>query len=389
MSLLKDSLVKTTLNQINPYSIFSKLIRSDGENIFFKDEKLLKPKGKIFIFGVGKSASFEVDALYRELSQSCLKQKLEDPFSYTKWGHTVKANFEQLEGDHPYISEHNLKMTEKFLKKIETITKDDLLIFCLSGGASSLLEKTPSSLSFKELKEKHRQLLHSEKSINEINEIRKSLSLVKNGGLLNWIHTDNILHLVNCDIPNEKIESVGSSPLLSFLSPTKIKSIKWNSPSLFLERFSQNSPLPCTLKKVYDCSFKKFLDDIEKNLPKEGQLSISAGETPFQLPSHAKKGGRNTHTVLALAEKIYKNDNNKDIHIQCMGTDGTDGPTDAAGAYINYKIYKNCENSKHFLHDFNSYEYFQKLGTLIKTGPTMSNVTDFRCLWRDSTGNKV
>ena len=79
---------------------------------------------------------------------------------------------------------------------------------------------------------------------------------------------------------------------------------------------------------------------------------------------------------------IYKDSENRDIKILALGTDGTDGPTDAAGAYIDYERYR-LQEAKRSLEKQDSYNYFKDVGTLIKTGPTMNNLMDVRILWRE------
>ena len=120
----------------------------------------------------------------------------------------------------------------------------------------------------------------------------------------------------------------------------------------------------------------------EEKLPEKGKYHISGGEAPIVLPRSTGVGGRNTHFVLAMANELYQNEENRDLHILSLGTDGNDCDTDAAGAYINYNIF-NENNIGDHLDNFSSYDYFEKTNTLIKTGPTGSNVMDLRFIWRE------
>ncbi|MFK8137337.1 MAG: MOFRL family protein, partial [Bdellovibrionales bacterium] len=102
----------------------------------------------------------------------------------------------------------------------------------------------------------------------------------------------------------------------------------------------------------------------------------------FDLPEVHGLGGRSTHFVLSMAKILYKSSKNRNIKIMSFGTDGTDGPTDAAGAFIDYPMFTklDCDD---YLTDANSYEYFKKIDGLIKTGPTQTNVMDIRCIWNE------
>ena len=136
--------------------------------------------------------------------------------------------------------------------------------------------------------------------------------------------------------------------------------------------------------QIYNCELDDMLADLELSIKTlgENETHISAGEATVKVPDAAGKGGRNTHFVLALANKLYKDEQYRDIHILSIGTDGNDGDTDAAGAYINFNIF-NENNINDHLENFSSYDYFEKANTLIKTGPTGSNVMDLRFIWRE------
>jgi glycerate-2-kinase len=123
-------------------------------------------------------------------------------------------------------------------------------------------------------------------------------------------------------------------------------------------------------------------DELLKNIPQDRTYCISGGEAYLEVPSYALKGGRNTHFVASFAKRIYKDPKLRDINILSFATDGTDGDTDCAGAYINYELYISLNVDK-YLKNFDTFHYFEKLGTLIKTGPTKSNVMDLRIIWRE------
>ena len=220
-------------------------------------------------------------------------------------------------------------------------------------------------------------------NINEINQRRKEISQIKGGGLLKFIKTTNILQLITCDIPNEDIFDVSSGPLLNRSLEEHPKTILTQSASSLLNKISASRDY--IVKGVYDDRIENELSKISEDLPEKGDTYISGGELTVALPENCTGlGGRSTHFVLALAKIIYTEEKNKDVHILSFGTDGTDGPTDAAGAYINYNIFKeNEDRALMFLENNDSYHFFDEVGGLIKTGPTKNNLMDVRFIWRD------
>ncbi len=234
-------------------------------------------------------------------------------------------------------------------------------------------------------------------NINAMNQVRKSISQIKNGGLRNYIPTDNIIQFITCDIPNADLSDVGSGPLLS-------KNINLREVNSYLEKFdiklnetdnsvvnvksyiSQSAEILLQLMSVPQKMINKGIYDggLEEliSLQKKDFTFLSGGEATLTVPPQAGKGGRNTHYVLAMASELYRFEENRDIHILSFGTDGTDGPTDAAGAYINYALYSKLD-SVQYLRNFDSYTFFEKIGSLIKTGPTRTNVMDIRAMWRE------
>ncbi|MFT6631242.1 MAG: glycerate-2-kinase [Bacteriovoracaceae bacterium] len=376
-------IVNEVIKLLDPFSNLKMMIEVDNKFISIDHKKFDVGGKRIHIFGAGKAASFEVEAFKKLILDSPMKNQLDSCVALTKDDHTVDDfSITQFEGSHPVIGQKNIQNTEKFIDLLQKVAPEDYLVFLLSGGASALLEKPIDGLTFEGLKRKHEELLASGLNINEMNRIRKSLSLVKDGGLLNFIKTKNIIQFITCDIPNEKLSDVSSGPLLVDGKTEVLNStFKTQSASKLLSEFC--SVGENRIKgKVYDTLLGKMISDLIKRLPKDKEMLVSGGEATIEVPSHSGKGGRNTHFVLAFAQELYKDIANRDIHILSLGTDGGDGPTDAAGAYINYELFKQ-KRSDEYLNEFNSYNYFKEINSLIISGPTKTNVMDFRILWRE------
>jgi len=398
-----NAFVEEIIRQLNPDLTLQQLIKCDDNKITV-DNRGFITNSKIHIFGVGKAAAYQVQALKNLISRSSLSNQLGICVALTKHGHgCADTNITQIEGDHPNISQTNLNNSKLFLKLLNTnVRQDDILFFILSGGASALLELPIPEISLEKLTNIYNSLLRSGLNIHEMNQVRKSLSLLKNGGLWHHIPTNNVIQLVTCDIPSGETSDVGSGPLMfrdidyikvnSFLSTHNVTitnqhqtplrdpfSVTIQSASTLLKQLQQK--FSTSPYKIYDCPLDQMITDILSQLPSKNEILLSGGEAVITVPANHGLGGRNTHATLELARHIFSNTTNHDIHILCMGTDGTDGDTNAAGAYINYSLYNETEAIK-FLTNYDSYSYFKTFNSLIKTGTTKSNVMDVRFLWR-------
>lgn len=381
LPIIVNEAISEILMLLNPNFIYKKMVNIN-HNTILVNGKSFEISGKVHLFSVGKAASYELLAFKNIIDNSKLNSRLGECVSLTKEGHTVDdLSILELEGTHPVVSERNVENTKQFISHLEKVEKKDTVIFLLSGGASALLELPKGDMSFAELQDIHTRLLNSGKNINEMNRVRKSLSRVKDGGLLNYFDTKNIIQFITCDIPNEKLSDVSSGPLMGPDETTHPATFKAQSASKLIDLFC-GADASRTRGEVYDCLLEDMQRDLLRALPNREELIVSGGEATINIPENSGKGGRSTHFVLSFAKNLYEDENNRDIHIASFGTDGGDGPTDAAGAYLNFELFKSLDETD-YLEKFNSYEYFNKLGTLIKTGPTRTNVMDIRFLWRE------
>lgn len=376
---LVQQITKEAIDFLDPEKCFRDVFEFYHNQVALEG-KMLEIKGKLHVFGLGKAASYQVSAFKKVMKENGYLECLGRCVSYTKMGHTVEDDtIFQLQGDHPVVSLQNLENTKKFIKELSLISENDTLFFFLSGGGSALLELPHEGMSFDDFVNKQVELLNSGKTISEMNSERKTMSQVKDGGLLSHIPTQNIFQFITSDIPSPRMQDVSSGPLLGLKGSIRENSFVVQSASTLLKRLCSHPNR--VMGEIYDCSLEVGLKSFP--MPSGEQVLFSGGEMPVTISETAQgKGGRNTHFVLALAHKIYNEEKNRDLKIMSLATDGGDGPTDAAGAYIDFELYRSLEASS-FLNDFNSYEYFEKLGTLIKTGPTRSNVMDLRVLWRE------
>jgi hydroxypyruvate reductase len=304
----------------------------------------------------------------------------------------------------------------------------DLVICCLSGGASALLPLPAAGITLADKQETTRLLLASGANIHEINAVRKHLSAIKGGLLAAAAYPARVLSLILSDVIGNDLDVIGSGVTAPDSStyaravevlrkydildrvPTSVRSrlTGENSPETpkaghpAFDRTenlivgSSDLALTAAAQRAgrlgYDALvLSSFMEGetrdvarvhaaIAKEIRAFGRplkapaCLVSGGETTVTLRGNGK-GGRNQEFVLAAAIDIAGMD---DVCILSAGTDGTDGPTDAAGAICDGSTARRAPDASAFLADNNAYPYFERLGDLVKTGPTGTNVMDVR-----------
>ena len=324
--------------------------------------------------------------------------------------------------------------TEEILRCVGELNENDLCVVLISGGGSALLPAPISGIRLEEKQQITRELSAAGATIQELNCLRRALSRVKGGGLLRACRVGTLVSLIISDVIGDPLETIASGPTVN-VSPDPMAALtvlqKYGlekSQSSVIELLSEQSQKPkqhtdpLTLqysnhiignnqtavevavskaKKLgYTvCGFefdqpgeanefgynfaKRCLEVRDKAQPGEKLCLISGGEPTVQLAktNGEQKGGRNQQLVLSAA-KVLDSNNDTSVTILSGGTDGEDGPTDAAGAWIDSELLKVANNRSLVIDDYlavnNSYRYFEAIDGLIKTGPTHTNVMDLR-----------
>ncbi len=334
-----------------------------------------------------------------------------------------------LVGSHPIPNTKNIENTNKILDILKNCNKKDLLIVLVSGGGSALLCKP--RVNIVDYQKTIDTLLKSGANINEINTIRKHLSMVKGGQLISNIKCKAISFIIS-DITGDPLEFIASGP--TYPDSTTYKDAK-----IIFEKYNLWNKIPYTIKKVIKHGIQgKIPETIKKNNPifnninnflvanneiackaaekkakslgyksvllttllsgeakKKGKflvrkveklhknskkiVFISGGETTVKIIGNGK-GGRNLEMVLSGVKELT----NKDIVFASLTTDGIDGNCDAAGAIADGLTYIKAQKKelepKKFLNENNSYEFFKNLGDLLITKKTGTNVMDIQVL---------
>ena len=367
--------------------------------------------GLVYLVAAGKAAWQMAKAAY-----NCLGDRITDGIVITKYHH-VKGpipHIQCFEAGHPVPDENTFLATRKALKLTENLTDTDTVLFLLSGGGSALFEDplVPSN----ELQDITRQLLACGADITEINTIRKRLSKVKGGRFALHCRPAKVFGIALSDVLGDAPDKIASGPvspdqstsrqavaiaekynlqltdvarkLLTQETPKEITDVQLEITGSVrqlcngaMEACRALGYKPVLLTDMLTCQAKEagaFLASILKTHAesKESLAFLAGGETVVKLTGKGL-GGRNQELALAAADGIAQIPG---AAVFSIGSDGTDGPTDAAGGYVDGETAENMRNlgiSVHsVLQENDAYHALEKVDGLIFTGPTGTNVND-------------
>ena len=367
--------------------------------------------GNVVLVSVGK-AGYQM----AKVASDILGDQISDGIIITKYGHCREKikNIKSVEAGHPVPDENSIRGTMEAIKIVSDLNKNDTVVFLLSGGGSSLFELP--FIDLEEMKNITKQLLACGADIKEINTIRKRLSRVKGGRFAEICSPAKVYSIILSDVIGDQPDMIASGPTCNdtttcqdaeriikkyniSLSNDANKYIKMETPkeldnvSTMLtgsvielctaaqqecERLGYRAIL---LTNRLSCQAKEagfFLSSILQTYKdcKESIAFIAGGETIVKLIGDGK-GGRNQELALAASLGISGENG---AAIFSVGSDGTDGPTDAAGGYVDEftydKLLEHGINVYDVLNNNDAYNALEKIDGLIVTGPTGTNVND-------------
>ena len=367
--------------------------------------------GRVLLVAAGKAAWQMAKAAH-----DCLGDRIEDGVVVTKYDHVMGpiANFTCCEAGHPVPDENSFAGTQKALELVTGLAPEDTVLFLLSGGGSALFEKplVPGEV----LQDITGQLLACGADIVEINTIRKRLSAVKGGRFAQCCLPARVFSIVLSDILGDPLDMIASGPavpdtstcaqavaiaekyrlkltdeawdLLRRETPKELHNVTTQINGSVRELCAAAGKVcrelgyePVVLTDQLCCQAREagsFLASILKTHAADGKkwAFIAGGETVVQLIGKGK-GGRNQELALSAAPLIA---GIPGAAVFSVGSDGTDGPTDAAGGYTDYKTAGELKalgvSIYDVLQDNDAYHALEKVGGLIITGPTGTNVND-------------
>ncbi|ARM12070.1 MULTISPECIES: glycerate kinase type-2 family protein [Rhizobium] len=407
-------------------SLFDAAVRAADPLTGIKARLPEKPKGRTVVIGAGKGAAQMAQAL-----ESVWDGPLEG-LVVTRYGYGCDTRHtEIIEAAHPVPDAAGLAAARRLMETVNQLTEDDLVIALVCGGGSALLPAPPKGLTLEDEIALNEMLLASGAPISAMNVVRKHLSTIK-GGRLAAATKARVVSLIVSDIPGDNPAHVASGPTVPD-SSTRHEALEiirqyglqlpqaaldhLNSPKADAPRpddpvFSRHEhhiiasagvSLEAAAAQAKEQGIEAAIlsDAIEgesrdvalvhaaiarevlgRNRPfSKPVVILSGGETTVTLRGKGGKGGRNGEFALAMALAI---DGQQDIHVLAADTDGIDGSEDNAGAFADGGTVKRLRtaglDARRLLDGNDSYSGFAAVGDLFETGPTGTNVNDFRAI---------
>ncbi len=383
---------------------------------------------RIFVVGGGKAVCAMAEAV-----ESVLGARITDGVVVTAYGHSSAelSRIKVVEAGHPVPDGNGVRGAKEVLRVADRAGRRDLVISLISGGASALLAAPARGIRLGDLKRITALLLKSGADIHEINAVRKHLSRIKGGLLARRVYPADLLSLIMSDVVGDDPGTIASGPTSpdptvfeDCLGVLRRYGLLERAPRAVVERFRkagacEETPKPgdpClrnvnnvfvatnldALKaakvKARSLGYRTvvltstmsgparraaaFFSSIVKEVKKSGNplgppaCIIAGGETTVKVLGRGK-GGRNQEFALAAAVEIA---GQSGVTLLAAGTDGIDGPTDAAGALADAstadRAFSMGLDPMNHLERNDSYTFFDHLGDLLRTGPTGTNVMD-------------
>jgi len=411
------------------------------ECLYLKDNKLeilgqtydLSKYENIYVIGMGKASAAMAKAI-----EEILDERISTGIVNVKYGHAVPLKTVRVnEAAHPLPDTAGLEGTKEIITLLKQTGEKDLVFCLISGGGSSLLPCPADGITLEQKQSLTKTLLDCGATIHEINVLRKQISQVKGGRLAAIVYPSTLISLILSDVVGDNLESIASGPTvpdpntfndcmnvlekheidrkipveifeyidkgcrgeieetpkaedpvfrrtqnviigsnIQALKAAKQRAEELGYNSLILSSFIEGESEE--VAKVHAAIAREIL--ITGNPVRKPACVISGGETTVKIKGKGL-GGRNQEFTLAAALAI---NGLRDIVIFSAGTDGTDGPTDAAGAMADGLTVRRAAElglfAERFLRDNDSYNFFKPLGDLVITGPTDTNVMDIRLI---------
>lgn len=378
-----------------------------------------RPPGRVVVIGAGKASARMAEAVEATWGPC-------EGLVITRYGYARPCkSIEIVEAAHPVPDKAGLVATTRILDLLETLGPDDFVLALISGGASSLLVQPAGAITLEEKQAVNAALLASGAPIDRMNTVRKHLSLVKGGQLAAAAHPARMLALMISDVPGDDPAFIGSGPTVgdaSSVSDARSVLENWNmdvppsvrsvlsGPSGVVapgdERLSQveNRVIAApsqSLRAAHDlaviagCEVRLLGDDLEGEArevaAQHARLAASlAPERPILLLSGGELtvtrrgsgvGGPNAEYALALALAL---DAAPNIHAIACDTDGVDGAAEVAGAAVSPDTLERARDTgvapDEALRNNDAHSFFAAIGRQVVTGPTLTNVNDFRAI---------
>jgi len=440
------AIVESAVQSVDPYKALKNTCTIDGKYFEIEDGvfqtkkgnnrglyRFDLSKGKTIVVGAGKAASRMAMAM-----EEILGQHLHEGLIVTKYGHTAPLKkIRQIEAGHPIPDENGMRGAQEIESILNNTSEKDTVFVLVSGGGSALLTYPPPTISLKDKQDTTNLLLSCGATIHEMNTIRKHLSKIKGGQLAKMATPATVVTLILSDVIGDDLSVIASGP-------TAPDDSSYQDALRILQHYDMLDTIPSQVKghlekgaegkipetptrqdPLFEKVFFKFVGSNQIALQAAAKKAESLGYTPLILTNAAcgeareiakyfaaiakqlvvyqqpltppacilsggeptvtlkgkGKGGRNQEFTLAAGLEIAGYTN---VLIASIGTDGTDGPTDAAGGFTDGEMLSKAKamnlDPATYLENNNAYPFLEKTGYLVKTGPTGTNVMDIHII---------
>ncbi|MGB6309932.1 MAG: glycerate kinase [Steroidobacteraceae bacterium] len=388
------------------------------------------PRGRLIVIGAGKASA----AMARTV-----EQHWPGPLSglvVTRYGYAVPCeHIEIAESAHPVPDAAGMRAAQRMLERVRGLNEDDLVLCLISGGGSALLPLPAAGLTLDMKQDVSRALLRSGASISEMNCVRRHLSAIKGGRLAAACHPARVLTLLISDVPGDRPIDIASGPTVAdpttcadalsilhrygidlpapaqeLLESGRGESVKPGDPRLANSTVRMIATPQMALEAAAAVARTAGIaahilgDALEGEARDVGQVLagialqvaqrsqpvaapcvlLSGGETTVTVRGNGR-GGRNVEFLLSLAIAL---DGHRHIHALAGDTDGVDGQEEIAGAIVSpdslARAWASGRRPKEMLDNNDGHTFFTALGDSVITGPTLTNVNDFRAILIDS-----
>lgn len=412
-------LQQAALSAVDPEVAIRRHVHREGQELVVADRRYqFDGYERVFVIGGGKAAAPMAAAVADILGERLTRGAVVTKYEHARgWSHPA---FRVVEAGHPVPDENSVRGAQAVVELARSATERDLVMCLISGGGSALLTRPANGLTLEDLQRLTDTLLRRGATINEMNAVRKHCSAIKGGHLARLVAPAQLVTLILSDVVGDPLDVIASGPTVP--DSTTVADAR-----RVLERYgiAQQADLLMETPKPGDSVFAgvqnvvvgsnrlaalaavdrarslgfgalclgtylegearevaKAVAALAKSVRSNGDpLSPPAclvwgGETTVTLRGEGK-GGRNQELALAAAVAL---DGWQDVLVMALATDGTDGPTDAAGATITGESMGRARelglDARAALEANDSYPFLDALGALIHTGPTGTNVND-------------
>ena len=417
------------VKSVLPEKLITKMMSVNGSVLTIQDRDFpLKGIRNIFLIGAGKAS-----AAMGHYVENILGNRISGGHIVVKYEHSCKLKRAVVtEAGHPVPDINGFRATEEIRKIAQQATENDLVICLLSGGGSALLADLPEGLLPEELYIVNNLLVRCGASISEINCVRKHLSGVKGGQLSRITWPAAIVSLILSDVIGDALDVIASGPtapdpstfedalriiefyhltsditvgvlrylregshgihpetpkpgdpvfsrtfnFLAGTNRTALEAAKIKASGLGFNTFIIESELHRDVENAAESIINTAINYRKNNDIKKPVCLLYGGEPTLKVNGNGR-GGRNQHLALSVVKRLQSIPG---ITLLSAGTDGTDGPTDAAGAVVDSGTINHAKSyhadPERYLAEFDSYSFFRRVGGQIKTGATFTNVMD-------------